>query len=117
MSGLVWDVWESWARQGPGRRDFYPLSMGISAIGALPAVLAYPDSRLGLDESAAGLKGMSQRSGLDWILTEAELSAAIGPLVKTPGGSIRGFLHPLEWAGGDAAGAAEPAAARRAGLE
>ena len=166
MRGLVWDVWESWARQDPGReaivhwdaqgepfrwtygelvkaalgfsarlleagvepgqvcatvlrhhRDFYPLYMGISAIGALPAVLAYPNSRLHPDELAAGLKGMSQRSGLDWILTEAELSAAIGPLVKTPGSSIRGLLHPLERAGGGAAGAAEAAAAARAGLK
>jgi fatty-acyl-CoA synthase len=89
-------------------KDFYPIYLGVTAIGALPAVLAYPNARLHPAKFAHGLTGMSQRSGLDWILTDAELSAIIGPLATTEGTSIRGLLYPLEWNGNaDTAGVAE----------
>ena len=54
-------------------RFFYPLYMGIVGIGAIPAVLAYPNPRLHPDKFRDGIRGMSQRSGLDWILTENSL--------------------------------------------
>jgi len=44
-------------------RDFYPLYLGISATGALPAVLAYPNPRLHPDKFRDGLVGMAKRSG------------------------------------------------------
>jgi acyl-CoA synthetase (AMP-forming)/AMP-acid ligase II len=97
-------------------KDFYPTYLGICAIGALPAVLAYPNERLHPDKFAQGLKGMAQRSGLDWILTENELSAAVDQLVRAPGSSIRGILHPFDWKSDEAPGAAEAARAKRARL-
>jgi len=54
---------------------FYPLYMGITCLGALPAVLAYPNGRLHPEKFRQGLEGMSKRSGLDHILTERGLSA------------------------------------------
>ncbi|MGE5797336.1 MAG: AMP-binding protein, partial [Ignavibacteria bacterium] len=58
---------------------FYPLYMGVSNLGAIPAVLAYPNPRLHPDKFRQGVEGMSQRSGLDWILTEKELEPIIKP--------------------------------------
>jgi acyl-CoA synthetase (AMP-forming)/AMP-acid ligase II len=86
-------------------RDFYPLYLGIEALGALPAVLAYPNPRLHPDKFRHGLEGMSRTSGLDWILTERELEPMVGPLVSREGSVIRGVLFPLE-------GASDPPAAR-----
>jgi len=76
--------------------DFYPLYMGISALGAIPAVLAYPNPRLHPDKFRQGIIGMSQRSGLDWILTEAELLPVLRPLVENNESTIKGIHLPLE---------------------
>jgi fatty-acyl-CoA synthase len=76
---------------------FYPLYMGVSGLGALPAVLAYPNPRLHPDKFRQGLEGMTRRSGLDWVLTERELDEMIRPLVTMSGSTIRGVLFPLEW--------------------
>lgn len=78
-------------------RDFYPVYLGICAIGALPAVLAYPNDRLHPEKFVQGLKGMSQRSGLNWILTEKDLAATLRPLVEAEGSSVGGTFYPFEW--------------------
>jgi acyl-CoA synthetase (AMP-forming)/AMP-acid ligase II len=78
-------------------KDFYPIYMGISALGALPAVLAYPNSRLHPDKFRQGLEGMVRRSGLDYILTEKDLGPVVNPMVSGTGSTIRGVLYPLEW--------------------
>jgi acyl-CoA synthetase (AMP-forming)/AMP-acid ligase II len=75
---------------------FYPLYMGVSFLGALPAVLAYPNSRLHPDKFRQGLEGMSRRSGLDHILTERDLSEIVAPLVGGRGSTVRSVIHPLE---------------------
>jgi len=87
-------------------KDFYPIYLGVAAIGALPAVLAYPNQRLHPAKFRHGLTGMSQRSGLDWILTDSELSPIVAPLAAAEGSSIRGLLFPLEWQAGHDSGAA-----------
>jgi len=76
---------------------FYPIYLGISSIGAIPAVLAYPNPRLHPDKFRQGLQGMSKRSGLDWILTEREISEIIKPLITEENSTIRGSFFPLEW--------------------
>jgi acyl-CoA synthetase (AMP-forming)/AMP-acid ligase II len=76
---------------------FYPLYLGISRAGALPAVLAYPNPRLHPDKFRQGLEGMAQRSGLDYILTERELDPVIRPLIEKPGSTIKSIFFPLEW--------------------
>jgi fatty-acyl-CoA synthase len=76
---------------------FYPLYMGISRAGALPAVLAYPNPRLHPDKFRQGIEGMSQRSGLDYILTERDLDPIIHPLIEKPGSTIKSVFFPLEW--------------------
>lgn len=76
---------------------FYPLYMAVSSLGALPAVLAYPNPRLHPDKFRQGLEGMARRSGLDWMLTEKELDEMIRPLLTKSGSTIRGVLFPLEW--------------------
>jgi acyl-CoA synthetase (AMP-forming)/AMP-acid ligase II len=84
-------------------KDFYPIYMGISALGALPAVLAYPNSRLHPDKFRQGLEGMVRRSGLDYILTEKDLGSVVHPMVSGSGSTIRAVLYPLEWSlGGEA---------------
>jgi acyl-CoA synthetase (AMP-forming)/AMP-acid ligase II len=88
--------------------DFYPLYFGVEALGALPAVLAYPNPRLHPDKFRSGLAGMARHSGLDWIVTERELEETIRPLVLAGDTSIRGILFPLE------AGATESPAASNA---
>lgn len=77
-------------------RDFYPLYMGVSCLGALPSVLAYPNARLHPDKFRDGLKGMSQRSGLDYVLTEHDLEEHVAPLAGCPGSTIKAILYPLE---------------------
>ncbi len=77
--------------------NLYPLYMGISRTGALPAILAYPNPRLHPDKFRQGLEGMAQRSGLDYILTERELEPIIRPLIEKPGSTIRNVFFPLEW--------------------
>ena len=75
--------------------NFYPLYLGVSALGALPSVLVYPNTRLHPDKFRQGLEGMSRRSGLDYILTEEELSPIVASLVGGEGSTIRGILYPL----------------------
>lgn len=77
--------------------NFYPLYMAVSFLGAIPAVLAYPNPRLHPDKFRQGIEGMSQRSGLDWILTEKDIEPIIDPLVKKEGSTIKGICFPLEW--------------------
>lgn len=79
--------------------QFYPLYMGVVAAGALPAVLAYPNARLHPDKFIDGLVGMTRRSGLDWILTEASLEPVVGGLARGAKGTIKGILLPFqsEW--------------------
>jgi fatty-acyl-CoA synthase len=89
-------------------KDFYPIYMGISALGALPAVLAYPNSRLHPDKFRQGLEGMVRRSGLDYVLTEKDLGAVVDPMVSSTGSTIRAVLYPLEWSLGVEAGESVP---------
>jgi acyl-CoA synthetase (AMP-forming)/AMP-acid ligase II len=76
---------------------FYPLYMGISGAGAIPAVLAYPNPRLHPDKFRQGLAGMSQRSGLQHILTEHELAGVIQPFIDTEGSTVDELLFPFDW--------------------
>jgi fatty-acyl-CoA synthase len=76
----------------------YPLYLAIDCIGAIPAVLAYPNPRLHPDKFREGLLGMTKRSGLDWVMTERALQPLIGPLIDDEGSTIRGVHFPLEWA-------------------
>jgi acyl-CoA synthetase (AMP-forming)/AMP-acid ligase II len=78
-------------------KDFYPVYMGVCAMGALPAVLAYPNERLHPDKFREGLAGMAQKSGLDWVLTESELEPVLKPLLINGKSTIRGLLFPLPW--------------------
>jgi acyl-CoA synthetase (AMP-forming)/AMP-acid ligase II len=78
-------------------RFLYPLYMACAALGAIPAILAYPNPRLHPDKFREGLEGMSRRSGLDWILTERDLEPVVRPLVEASGSTIRGLRFPLEW--------------------
>jgi fatty-acyl-CoA synthase len=77
-------------------KDFYPLYIAVSRLGAVPSVLAYPNPRLHPDKFREGLEGMSCRSGLDWILTEKSLEDIIKPLVSKKGTTIKGVFYPLE---------------------
>lgn len=79
---------------------FYPIYLAISSIGALPAVLAYPNKRLHPDKFREGLEGMARVSGLDWVLTERDLERVTSPLVRRTGSTIRDILFPLEWPDG-----------------
>jgi fatty-acyl-CoA synthase len=89
--------------------DFYPAYLGVCALGALPAVLAYPNPRLHPDKFRQGLEGMARHSGLDWILTESELVPIVRPLLDRAHGGLRGLLTPLE--GGTEDGSISPVAA------
>jgi fatty-acyl-CoA synthase len=79
---------------------FYPLYMGITCLGALPAVLAYPNGRLHPDKFRQGLEGMSKRSGLDHILAEHGLTDVITQLVAGDESTVKDILYPLDWLGG-----------------
>jgi acyl-CoA synthetase (AMP-forming)/AMP-acid ligase II len=85
-------------------RDFYPLYMAVSRLGALPSVLAYPNSRLHPEKFRLGLAGMARRSGLNWILTERELESTVRPLLSGAGTAIRDVCFPFEWNPEGAAG-------------
>ena len=76
---------------------FYPLYMAVAGIGATPAVLAYPNPRLHPDKFRQGIEGMSQRSGLDYILTQRDIEQIISPLVTKEGSTIKSMYFPLEW--------------------
>jgi len=88
------DVCALIVRHQPG---FYALYAGVVALGAVPAVLAFPNPRLHPDKFVRGLAGMAQRSGLHFVLTERELAARIAPLVSGDASSVRAVLFPLEW--------------------
>ena len=75
---------------------FYPVYMGISALGAIPSVLAYPNARLHRDKFVHGLVGMARRSGLRWLLTERDLEGIVRPLVSSPESTMAGILFPLQ---------------------
>jgi fatty-acyl-CoA synthase len=77
--------------------QLYPLYLAVCSIGAIPAILAYPNPRLHPDKFRQGIEGMSRRSGLDWILTERQLQPVLEPLVTGSGSTIRGLHFPLEW--------------------
>lgn len=79
-------------------KDFYPLYMGISLAGAVPAVLAYPNERLHPEKFLQGLTGIAQTSGLDWVLTEKDLEQTVAPLLASLKTFIKGIFCPLEWA-------------------
>jgi acyl-CoA synthetase (AMP-forming)/AMP-acid ligase II len=91
---------------------FYPLYMGIVGLGAIPAVLAYPNPRLHPDKFRDGIRGMSHRSGLDWIFTERDLEPILTPLLEKS--TIKAVHFPLEWdlAAGDETAQQEVLAAR-----
>lgn len=75
---------------------FYPLYLAIASIGAIPAVLAYPNGRLHPEKFRQGLEGMAKHSGLDWIMTEREIEHIIAPLTISQNSMIRGIIFPLE---------------------
>ncbi|MGE3540338.1 MAG: AMP-binding protein [Candidatus Tectimicrobiota bacterium] len=78
-------------------KDFYPIYMGVCALGALPAVLAYPNARLHPDKFQQGIQGMARHSGLDWILTENSLESLLRPLIYGNYSTIKGLLFPTIW--------------------
>lgn len=84
--------------------ELYPLYLGIVGIGALPAILAYPNPRLHPDKFRQGIEGMSQRSGLDWIFTEHSIEQKILPLIDDKKTTIKGIHFPLSWELNDDAG-------------
>ena len=75
----------------------YPLYLAIDNVGAIPAILAFPNPRLHPDKFRQGIEGMSKRSGLDFIFTERELEPVIRPLVEKEDSTIKGLFFPLEW--------------------
>lgn len=87
--------------------DFYPLYMGVSALGAIPSVLAYPNARIHPAKFIQGLAGMTRRSGLHWILTETELEQTVSPIVAGSANSVRGILFPFD----DVSGSSPPVVA------
>jgi acyl-CoA synthetase (AMP-forming)/AMP-acid ligase II len=78
-------------------REFYPLYLGVSLLGALPAVLAYPNPRLHPSKFRDGIVGMSKRSGIDWLLAERALEPSVRPLLDSGETTIRDLLFPFEW--------------------
>ena len=78
-------------------RNLYPLYLAISCLGAIPAILAYPNPRLHPDKFRQGIEGMAQRSGLDWVFTERDLEPKIRPCVEKQNNTIKGLHFPLEW--------------------
>ena len=76
---------------------FYPIYLGITLVGAVPAVLAYPNPRLHPEKFQQGLDGMLAHSGFDWILTEEALLPALGPIADHAGRDYREILYPLAW--------------------
>jgi acyl-CoA synthetase (AMP-forming)/AMP-acid ligase II len=83
-------------------RILYPLYLAIVCVGAIPAVLAYPNPRLHPDKFRQGIDGMSLRSGLDWVFTERDLEETLRPSLEKPDSTIKGLDFPLEWKTGDA---------------
>jgi fatty-acyl-CoA synthase len=82
-------------------RVLYPLYLAMVCVGAIPAILAYPNPRLHPDKFRQGIEGMSLRSGLDWVFTERDLDETIRPLVQKQDSTIKGLHFPLEWKEGN----------------
>jgi acyl-CoA synthetase (AMP-forming)/AMP-acid ligase II len=80
-------------------QNLYPLYLAISSVGAIPAILAYPNARLHPDKFRQGIEGMSRRSGLDWVFTERDLEQKIRPALEKRNSTIKGLHFPLEWEG------------------
>ncbi len=78
-------------------RILHPLYLAIVCLGAIPAILAYPNPRLHPDKFRQGIDGMSLRSGLDWVFTERDLEETIRPSLEKTGSTIKGLHFPLEW--------------------
>jgi fatty-acyl-CoA synthase len=78
-------------------RILYPLYLAVVCVGAIPAILAYPNPRLHPDKFRQGIEGMSLRSGLDWVFTERDLEKTICPSLEKPESTIKGLYFPLEW--------------------
>lgn len=75
--------------------EFYPVYLAAEWIGAIPAVLAYPNPRLHPDKFRDGLRGMARHSGLDWILTEPDLEPLIASFISERDSTVRGLIYPL----------------------
>jgi fatty-acyl-CoA synthase len=75
--------------------DFCPLYLAACGIGAIPSVLAPPNTRLHPDKFREGLLGIARQSCLDWMLIEQDLEAALLPLISAEGSTIRGVLRPF----------------------
>ena len=76
--------------------EFYAIYLSVVKIGAIPAVLAYPNPRLHPEKFIKGIEGMSQRSGLDWILTDPIIGEIIQPFISHSGSTIKGTFYPIE---------------------
>ena len=63
---------------------FHPLYMGVVLAGAIPSVIAYPNERLHPQKFRDGLQAMAAKSGLDLILTDAELHGRFADLLDAP---------------------------------
>jgi fatty-acyl-CoA synthase len=79
----------------------YPLYLAVVCIGAIPAVLGYPNPRLHPDKFRQGIEGMSRHSGLDWVFTERSLERTLRPSVERRDSTIKGLHFPLEWKEGN----------------
>jgi acyl-CoA synthetase (AMP-forming)/AMP-acid ligase II len=82
-------------------RILYPLYLAVVCVGAIPAILAYPNPRLHPDKFRQGIEGMSLHSGLDWVFTEHDLDETIRPSVEKQDSTIKGLHFPLEWENGN----------------
>jgi len=78
-------------------RNFFRSILAFSLTGAIPSVLAYPNSRLHPEKFRHGLEGMARSSGLDLLLTEHSLDEAVRPLVEGECSSIQRVLFPVDW--------------------
>lgn len=95
--------------------EFYALYMGVVLAGALPSVMAYPNDRLHPQKFRDGLQGMASKSGLDWLLTDADLHARFAEFLGAS--SVRIALisdqpwsnhEPIELSDADSAAADDP---------
>ena len=75
---------------------FYAVYLSVILLGAIPTVLVYPNPRLHQEKFVHGIKGMCQKSGIDWILTEKDLEGILLPLICIPETKIKGILFPIE---------------------
>lgn len=76
--------------------EFHSLYMGICAIGAVPSVLAWPNSRIHPTKFVDGLRGMARSSGMKWMITQSEFVEKIKPLIYEKDSTIVGTILPFE---------------------